>query len=56
MELTAENRRGLFVPERFAHGYQVLQADTEITYYVGEFYTPSLESGLRYADPRLAIT
>src|SRR4249919_2175848 len=55
VELTAGNGRALYVPERFAHGYQVLQADTETTYYVGEFYTPSLESGLRYADPRLAI-
>ena len=56
VELTAENRRALYVPERFAHGYQVLQPDTETTYYVGEFYTPSLESGLRYSDPRLAIS
>lgn len=56
VELTAENRRALFVPRRFAHGYQVLEPDTETTYYVGEFYTPSLESGLRYSDPRLGIT
>jgi dTDP-4-dehydrorhamnose 3,5-epimerase len=55
VELTAENRRGLFVPERFAHGYQVLEDNTETTYQVGEFYTPSAESGLRYSDPRLAI-
>jgi dTDP-4-dehydrorhamnose 3,5-epimerase len=55
VELTAENRRGLYVPERFAHGYQVLEANTETTYQVGEFYTPAAESGLRYSDPRLAI-
>lgn len=55
VELTAENRRGLFVPERFAHGYQVLEDNTETTYQVGEFYTPAAESGLRYDDPRLAI-
>jgi dTDP-4-dehydrorhamnose 3,5-epimerase len=55
VELTAENRRALYVPERFAHGYQVLRDDTETAYYVGEFYTPALESGLSYADPRLAI-
>lgn len=55
VELTAENRRGLFVPERFAHGYQVLEENTETTYQVGEFYTPAAESGLRYDDPRLAI-
>ena len=55
VELTAENRRGLFVPERFAHGYQVLEDNTETTYQVGEFYTPAAESGLRYSDPRLAV-
>jgi dTDP-4-dehydrorhamnose 3,5-epimerase len=55
VELTAENRRALYVPERFAHGYQVREDDTETTYYVGEFYTPELENGLRFDDPRLAI-
>ena len=55
VELTAENRTGLYVPERFAHGYQVLEDDTETTYQVGEFYTASAESGLSHADPRLGI-
>src|ERR687892_258848 len=41
VELTAANRRGLYVPERFAHGYQVLGDNTETTYQVGEFYTPA---------------
>ena len=55
VELTADNRRALYVPERFAHGYQVLQDDTETLYQVGEFYTASAESGLFHADPRLGI-
>lgn len=55
VELTAENRRALYVPERFAHGFQALEPDTETAYCVGEFYTPSAEGGLHYADPRLAI-
>jgi dTDP-4-dehydrorhamnose 3,5-epimerase len=55
VELTADNRRGLYVPERFAHGYQVLEDETETTYQVGEFYMPSAEGGLRYSDPRLGI-
>jgi dTDP-4-dehydrorhamnose 3,5-epimerase len=55
VELTADNHRGLYVPERFAHGYQVLEDRTETTYQVAEFYTPSAEGGLRYSDPRLAI-
>lgn len=55
VELNAENRRALYVPERFAHGYQALEDTTETTYQVGEFYTPSAEGGLRFSDPRLAI-
>jgi dTDP-4-dehydrorhamnose 3,5-epimerase len=56
VELNEDNRRGLFVPERFAHGYQVLVDDTETTYQVGEFYAPETESGLRHDDPRLGLT
>jgi len=56
VELTADNGRSLYVPRRFAHGYQVLEDATETTYMVGEFYAPGLEGGLRYDDPRLAIT
>ena len=55
VELTADNRRALFVPERFAHGYQVLEDGTETTYQCGEYYTPAAESGLYFADPALAI-
>lgn len=55
VELTADNRSALYVPRRFAHGYQVLEDETEITYQVGEFHTASAESGLRHSDPRLAI-
>jgi dTDP-4-dehydrorhamnose 3,5-epimerase len=55
IELTAENCRALYVPERFAHGYQVLYDDTETSYQVGEFYTPGCEGGLHYNDPRLAL-
>ena len=55
VELTADNYRSLYVPERFAHGYQVLEDATETSYQVGEFYTPSAEGGLRYNDPGLAI-
>src|SRR4051794_1046049 len=56
VELSADNRRALYVPERFAHGYQVLENNTETTYLVGEFYTPAAENGLRFDDPRLGIT
>jgi dTDP-4-dehydrorhamnose 3,5-epimerase len=55
VELTAVNHRSLYVPARFAHGFQVLADETETTYLMGEFYTPSAEGGLRYCDPRLGI-
>jgi dTDP-4-dehydrorhamnose 3,5-epimerase len=43
------------VPERFAHGYQVLLDGTDTSYQVGEFYAPQLEGGLRYDDPHLCL-
>jgi dTDP-4-dehydrorhamnose 3,5-epimerase len=54
-ELTEDNYRGLYVPERFAHGYQVLRDNTDTSYQVGEFYTPGSEGGLLYSDPRLGL-
>jgi len=55
VELTADNYRSLYVPERFAHGYQVVEDITETSYQVGEFYAPSAEGGLLYKDPRLGL-
>ena len=55
-ELSAENGRALYVPERFAHSYQVLEDTTETSYQVGEFYTPSAEGGLSPFDPDLGLT
>ena len=55
VELSEDNRRALYVPERFAHGYQVLSDKTETSYQVGEFYTPGSEGGLLYNDPRLGL-
>jgi dTDP-4-dehydrorhamnose 3,5-epimerase len=55
IELSEDNQRSLYVPERFAHGYQVLRDKTETSYQVGEFYTPGSEGGLRYDDPRLRL-
>jgi dTDP-4-dehydrorhamnose 3,5-epimerase len=55
VELTADNHRALYVPERFAHGYQALEDATETSYQVGEFYTPGVEGGLSPSDPRLGL-
>jgi dTDP-4-dehydrorhamnose 3,5-epimerase len=56
VELRADNHRALYVPERFAHGYQALEDATETSYQAGEFYSPGAESGLRYDDPTLALS
>jgi dTDP-4-dehydrorhamnose 3,5-epimerase len=56
VELTADNHRAIYVPERFAHGYQVLEDTTETSYQVGEFYTPGVEGGLMYDDPALGLS
>lgn len=56
VELSDENGRSLYVPERFAHGYQVLEDNTETSYQVGEFYAPETESGLLHTDPRLGLS
>jgi len=55
VELNEDNMRALYVPERFAHGYQALHDNTDTTYQVGEFYTPNAEGGLRHDDPRLGL-
>ena len=56
VELNEDNQRALYVPERFAHGYQVLSDKTDTSYQVGEFYSPPHERALRYDDPRLGLT
>ena len=55
VELTGDNYRALYVPERFAHGYQTLEDKTDTSYSVGEFYAPGTEGGLLYNDPRLGL-
>jgi dTDP-4-dehydrorhamnose 3,5-epimerase len=55
VELNEDNFRALYVPERFGHGYQVLADKTDTMYFVGEFYTPGVEGGLRHDDPRLGL-
>lgn len=56
VELSEDNRKQLYVPEMFAHGYLTLTDGAEVTYQVGEFYTPGHERGIRFDDPALGIT
>ncbi len=55
-ELSAENMRMFVVPEGCAHGFQVLEPDSELLYLHTSFYQPDFESGVKFDDPRLAIS
>ena len=55
-DLTAENRRMMYVPKGFAHGFVTLADDTEVFYFVDEFYSPGHERGIRYDDPSFKLT
>ena len=55
VELSADNRRMVYIPEGFAHGSQSLQDDTEVFYQMSEFYYPECARGVRWNDPTLKI-
>jgi dTDP-4-dehydrorhamnose 3,5-epimerase len=55
VELSADSRRALVVPPRFAHGFMTLTDDVEVLYMVSAFYTPAEEGGLRHDDAALGI-
>jgi dTDP-4-dehydrorhamnose 3,5-epimerase len=55
VELTAENRKMLYIPEGMAHGFQTLVDNTEVFYQMSEFYHPESATGLRWNDPELKI-
>jgi dTDP-4-dehydrorhamnose 3,5-epimerase len=54
-ELTAENRRMLYIPEGLAHGFQTLENNTEVFYQMSEFYHPDHARGVRWNDPAFRI-
>jgi dTDP-4-dehydrorhamnose 3,5-epimerase len=55
VELTAANRRMVYVPPGIAHGFQTLEDETEVFYQISTEYEPSASHGVRWDDPRLAI-
>lgn len=54
-ELSAENKQMLYIPEGFAHGFQVLENDSELIYHHTQFYMPGVEGGIRFDDPAVHI-
>jgi dTDP-4-dehydrorhamnose 3,5-epimerase len=55
IELSCENKRQLFIPKGFAHGFSVLSNNTVFAYKVDNWYAPEYDSGIRYDDQKLNI-
>lgn len=55
VELTAENKRQLFVPRGFAHGFVVLEDDTVFAYKVDNYYSPQNDRGIAFDDASIGI-
>jgi len=55
IELSSENKRMLYVPAGFAHGFCVVSDDAEVSYMTTAEYAPECEAGIRWDDPDLAI-
>lgn len=53
--LSAENKKQLFIPKAFAHGYITLEDHSEVVYKTDEFYSPDLEGTIRYSDPEIGV-
>jgi len=56
VELTAADRRMLFVPAGFAHGFQTLAEETEVFYQISQFYAPEYARGVRWDDPAFKVS
>lgn len=54
-ELSSVNRKMLYIPERFAHGFQTLTDQCDLIYFHSEYYVPNAEGGIRYDDPSIRI-
>ena len=54
-EMSAENRKMVYVPEGFAHGFQTLTDNAEVVYQMSQFYSPSHANGFRWNDPSFRI-
>lgn len=55
VELTAENRKQLFIPRGFAHGFVTLTDDVEVQYKADNYYAPEYDGSIRYDDPDIGV-
>lgn len=56
IELSSENRRMLWIPRGFAHGFQVLSNEAEVLYKADGFYSPEFERTIKWNDPEIAVS
>ena len=55
LELTEQNRRQVYIPKGFAHGFLTLTDDVEVQYKVDEYYSPENDRSIRYDDPEIGV-
>jgi dTDP-4-dehydrorhamnose 3,5-epimerase len=55
IKLSAENKKMIYIPEGFAHGFQALSNNAELIYHHSEFYNSAAEAGIKYDDPAIDI-
>lgn len=55
-ELSADNYKMMYVPKGFAHGFQTLEDDSEVTYQISQEYMPEFSKGIKWSDAAINIT
>ena len=55
IELSSENKKQLYIPKGFAHGFSVISRSADVLYKCDAFYSPASEKGFAYDDPQVAI-
>ncbi len=55
VELSAENKKMIYIPEGFAHGFQTLTDGCQLIYHHSEYYEPGVEGGIKYDDAMIGI-
>lgn len=55
IELSGENKRQLYIPRGFAHGFVALTDDVEVQYKTDQYYAPAFDGNIRYDDPDIGI-
>lgn len=55
VHLSAQNKKMLYIPQGFAHGFQTMKENTELIYHHSEFYNSDFEDGIKYDEPLVGI-